>query len=83
MEFFLCAPKENVRPARFRKPEPEDLEADLKVASCSGFLEMLRGSSLPACPMSAEEGAVDALLCREEASVDAPLVELEAPLPLV
>lgn len=32
--------------------------------------------------MSADDGAVDALLCRDEASVDVALVVLEAPLAL-
>lgn len=33
--------------------------------------------------ISAEEGAVDALLCRDEASAEEAFVKLEPPLPLV
>lgn len=32
--------------------------------------------------MSAEDGAVDALLCRDELSVDVAFVVFDAPLPL-
>lgn len=75
---FFC-PKENVLPARFRKLDPLDLGLLRGGTSWNPFLLECRQSSWA---RSAEEGAVEALLCREEASVDVALVVLEAPLPL-
>ncbi len=42
-----------------------------------------RAPSVYSWPRSAEEGAVDALLCRDELSVEAVLVVLDEPLPLL
>lgn len=66
-EPFLELPNENVLPAFLRKPPWLRLEAR---PSSAGM------------PLSVDDGAVDALLCREELS-DAVLVLLEPPLPLV
>lgn len=75
--FFLLTPKENVRPARFRKPDPLDLGACLAPMSWRFFLPECFASS-----MSVDDGAVEALLCLEEVSVDVALVVFDAPLPL-
>jgi hypothetical protein len=79
-EFFFWPPNEKVRPALFRKLEGLDFGVVRLTMSCKGFL-VVRCSSCPLTPMSADDGAVDALLCRDEASVDVALVVFEAPLP--
>lgn len=74
---FFWTPKEKVRPARFKNPDPLDLGAARAPMSWRFFL--------PACfesSRSADEGAVEALLCLEEVSVDVALVVFDAPLPL-
>lgn len=48
--------------------------------SAGGFLCVLRLSSC--APVSAEDGAVEALLWRDELSVEVVLVVFEEPLPL-
>lgn len=74
---FLEPPKDQDRPDLKRK---EDGLADgVAKASVWDFLFNFH-SSWP--PKSAEEGAVDALLCREELSVELVLVVLDDPLPL-
>lgn len=80
MECFFCPPNEKVRVARSKKPDLEEPPRtgdswDDEVVGC-------RTSSCPAPFKSVEEGAVEALLCREELSVDVALVVLETPLPL-
>ena len=63
---FFPPPKENVRPAAFKNPPEEDL-------GIGGT-----GTS----PESADDGAVEELLWREELSVEVALVVLEDALPL-
>lgn len=77
--FFFCPPKENVLPARSRKLDVLDL-----VRGRGGIsLVVLRfpARSSLALDASADDGAVEALLCRDEA-VDVALVVLDDPLPL-
>jgi hypothetical protein len=79
-------PKEKVRPALDRNPEPLEGTPRRVGVSCRVFLGVFRASSdgaVAVAGMSAEDGAVDALLCRDEASAEDALVKLEAPLPLV
>lgn len=63
---FFPPPNENVRPAALKNPDEEDL-------GTGGT-----GTS----PESADDGAVDELLWREELSVEVALVVLEDALPL-
>lgn len=77
---FFWTPKEKVRPARFRNPDPLDLTPDRGAISCRFFFEECFGSSCPS--RFVDEGAVEALLCLDEVSVDVALVVLDAPLPL-
>ena len=77
---FFCPPKENVRPAAFRNPLEEDLGIGGMGMSVGGFLCAPRHSSEP--PVSAEDGAVEALLWRDELSVKVVLVVFDEPLPL-
>lgn len=69
-----------MRPAALRKPLFPDFGSGGGGTSPCDFLFAFLQSS---CPLtSAEEGAVDALLCREEVSVEVVLVVLDDPLPL-
>lgn len=77
---FFCPPKEKVRPAAFRNPLDEDFGIGGTGMSMWGFLWALRHSSEP--PVSADDGAVEALLWRDELSVNVVLVVFEEPLPL-
>lgn len=81
-KFFFCPPKEKVRPAAFRN-EPDDADLGIdggREGSLVGFLLVFLPSS---CPVkSADDGAVETLLCRDESSVEAVFVVLEDPLPL-
>lgn len=77
---FFCPPKENVRPEAFGSP-PDDFGSGGTGTSTAGFFSTARHSSGPT--ISAEDGAVDALLWRDEFSVEeAVLVVFEEPLPL-
>ena len=76
---FFCPPKENVRPAAFRNPAEEDFGIGGTGMSVGSFLCAPRHSSEP--PVSAVEGVVETLLCRDELSVKFVLV-FEEPLPL-
>lgn len=75
---FVFIPKENVRPARSRKLEVLDLVSG---RGTSWFFRFPPRSSW-VFAISADEGAVDALLCRDDVSVDVALVVFDAPLPL-
>lgn len=76
---FFCPPKENVRPEAFGSP-PDDFGSGGTGTSTAGFFSTARHSSGPI--ISAEDGAVDALLWRDEFSVEeAVLVVFEEPLP--
>jgi hypothetical protein len=77
---FFCPPNENVRPAAFRNPPEADFGIGGTGISIGGFLCAARHSSEP--PVSAEDGAVEALLWRDELSVRVVLVVFEEPLPL-
>lgn len=77
---FFCPPKEKVRPAAFRNPPDEDFGIGGTGMSMWGFFWALRHSSEP--PVSADDGAVEALLWRDELSVNVVLVVFEEPLPL-
>jgi hypothetical protein len=80
-KFFFCPPKENVRPAERRKPTPDGFGTGGTGISVTAFFCVPRHSS--EAPVSAEEGAVETLLLREEElSVSVVLVVLEDPLPL-
>lgn len=74
---FFCTPKEKVRPARFKNPDPLDLGAARDETSWRFFFPVCFESS-----RSADDGAVEAALCLEEVSVDVALVVFDAPLPL-
>jgi hypothetical protein len=84
MLYFFCPPNEKVRPARSKNLDPMDLFP----RPCISDDELLGGpfrlSSWNRLPplKSAEEGAVEALLWREEVSVDVVCVVLDKPLPL-
>lgn len=78
---FFWTPKEKVRPARFKNPEPLGLWGG-REASGTAFLPAPRSSCAFGPPMSADDGAVEALLCREELSVDVAFVVWDAPLSL-
>jgi hypothetical protein len=83
MLYFFCPPNEKVRPARSKNLDPMDLFP----RPCISDDELLGGpfrlSSWNRLPplKSAEEGAVEALLWREEVSVDVVCVVLDKPLP--
>ncbi len=77
MCFF--APKENVRPARSRKLDVLDLVKGRGGISLVGLRFPARSSW--GIGISADDGAVEALLCRDEA-VDVALVVPDDPLPL-
>lgn len=77
---FFCPPNEKVRPAAFRKPFEDDFGIGGTGMSACSFLWAPRHSSDP--PVSAEDGAVEALLLRDELSVRVVLVVFEEPLPL-
>lgn len=79
-KFFFWPPNENVRPAAFRNPLDDDFGIGGTGISIVGFLCAPRHSSEP--PVSAEDGAVEALLWRDELSVKVVLVVFEEPLPL-
>lgn len=76
---FFCPPNEKVRPAAFRKPFEDDFGIGGTGMSACSFLWAPRHSSDP--PVSAEDGAVEALLLRDELSVRVVLVVFEEPLP--
>lgn len=82
--YFFCPPKEKVRPALSRNLDPMDLFELPR--PCISEEELLGGrpSSWNKLPplKSADDGAVDALLWREEVSVDVVCVVLDKPLPL-
>jgi len=78
---FFCPPNENVRPAAFRNPAEEDFGIGGTGMSTGSFLCAPRHSSEP--PVSADDGAVEALLWRDELSVKVVLVVFEEPLPLL
>jgi hypothetical protein len=80
-ECFFCLPNEKVRSAAFRNPPEEDFGIGGTGMSTGGFLCVFRQSSWP--PVSADDGAVEALLCREELSVEVVFVVFEEPLPLL
>lgn len=71
-----------MRDARSKSPEPIDLELLRLGGSCDAVLGGVRSSWLFGPFMSADEGAVEALLCRDELSVDVALVVLDRLLPL-
>ena len=77
---FFCPPKDHERPEDFKKPDELDLGIGGTGMSGYDLLFEVRHSSCP--PKSAEDGAVDALLWRDELSVEAVLVVLDEPLPL-
>lgn len=66
-----------MRPALFKNPD-----GDFDTPSPRGFLAVVFLNSSCWWLRSAEEGAVETLLCREEVSVDMVLVVFEDPLPL-
>lgn len=73
---FLEPPKDQVRPDLRNE---DGLAVVVANPSVRDFLFDFHSS----CPLrSAVEGAVDALLCREELSVEVVLVVLDDPLPL-
>lgn len=84
MVYFFCPPNEKVRPALSRNLDPMDLLAPPR--PCISEDELLGGrlSSWNKLPplKSADDGAVEALLWREEVSVDVVCVVLDRPLPL-
>lgn len=77
---FFCPPNEKVRPAAFRNPLEDDFGIGGTGMSICGFLCAPRHSS--EAPVSAEDGAVEALLWRDELSVKVVLVVFDEPLPL-
>lgn len=77
---FFCPPNEKVRPAVFKNPAGEDFGMGGTGMSTGGFLRAPRHSSEP--PVSADDGAVEALLWWDELSVEVVLVVFEDPLPL-
>lgn len=86
MVCFFCPPNEKVRPARSKNLDPMDLLEFPR--PCISDDELLGGpfrwSSWNKLPplKSADDGAVDALLWREDVSVDVVFVVLDKPLPL-
>lgn len=79
-------PKEKVRPARLRKPEPDLEPWGGALSAGRGFLAILASSRICAWLGSADgvadDGVVEAALCRDDVSVDAVFVVLEDPLAL-
>lgn len=86
MVYFFCPPNEKVRPARSKNLDPMDLLEFPR--PCTSDDELLGGpfrlSSWNKLPplKSADDGAVDALLWREDVSVEVVCVVLDKPLPL-
>ncbi len=76
---FFWPPKDHDRPADFKNPELDFGIGGMGTSAIALLFAALQ-SSWP--PRSADEGAVDALLWRDELSVEAVLIVLDEPLPL-
>lgn len=85
IECFFCPPNENVRLARSKKLDLDPPRLGGGCGCCCGgclvVYRWLSSCAFPA-PKSVEDGAVEALLCRDELSVDVAFVVFETPLPL-